>query len=606
MFLNIKIAFNCMNNFSSLSNENPVFLHSINDKIRNKRRVDRIHGRNIEIQRLTQIILKRTKSNPILLGEAGVGKTAIVEELAHMIEDKTAHHELHDYEIFELDMNALVAGTKKRGDFEERVKEVIEELQEENTNKIVLIDEIHNIICGVQTKDGSDALNISELLKPALARGKLKCIGATTYDEYMKYFVKDAALERRFMPLEIKEPTADETIEILHSVKHYYEDYHKCKYTDDSIQKCVSIAKRYIHYRNFPDKAIDLLDELGSHNALLNSTEKTKKNKITSDDVVKFAREYMKINVESVNTSQGSKIKTLKETMLSKIKGQENAIKLLTNCLLRNECSLRNHKRPIATFMFYGKSGTGKSELAKILGSEYYDSMIRLDMSEYMDSYSSSSLIGSPPGYVGYDAGGILTNAIKRNPYTIVIFDEIEKAHPKILNILLQIMEDGILHDNQGQKYNFSNAIIIMTSNAGYTESNNNLGFQLDSHYDPYDNSNTSHDSLKGYFTPEFLNRIDEIIKFNALSDETLRLITYNLIEDKFNFINDNNDMINILYDVEMITDYVDYIMKMDTSKCPRSVKSNIEQYIVDEFVDIIINKNSKSTLRTENKIMVK
>lgn len=581
-----------MNN-SSLSNEKLVFLHSINDKIRNKQRVDRAYGRKKEIQRLTQIILRRTKSNPILLGEAGVGKTAIVEELAHMIEDKTAHHELHDYEIFELDMNALVAGTRQRGDYEERVKEVIDELQEEDTNKIVLIDEIHNITNGVKSGDGSNATNISELLKPALARGKLKCIGATTYDEYMKYFVKDAALERRFMPLEIEEPGMDETLEILRSIKHYYEEYHKCKYTDDAIEECVSIAKRYIHYRNFPDKAIDLLDELGSHNAMINMKKKKKKDTITSNDVVEFACEHLKINVESANASRGNKIKKLRETMLSKLKGQDNAIKLLTNCLLRNECSLRSHKRPISTFMFYGKSGTGKSELAKILGTEYYDSMIRLDMSEYMDSYSISSLIGSPPGYVGYDAGGILTNAIKKNPYTIVLFDEIEKAHPNVFNLLLQIMEDGILHDNQGKKYNFSNAIIIMTSNAGYTDSNQNMGFQVDSHYDPYDNADTTHDSLKGYFKPEFLNRIDEIIKFNELSEETLRLIAYNLIKDKFDFINANNDVINIYYDIETLMEYVEYIMNMDTSKCPRSIKSNIEHYITDEFVDIILKRNN-------------
>jgi ATP-dependent Clp protease ATP-binding subunit ClpA len=245
--------------------------------------------------------------------------------------------------------------------------------------------------------------------------------------------------------------------------------------------------------------------------------------------------------------------------------------------------------------MFYGKSGTGKSELAKILGSEYYDSMIKLDMSEYMDSYSISSLIGSPPGYVGYNEGGILTNAIKKNPYTIILFDEIEKAHPKVFNLLLQIMEDGILHDNQGKKYNFSNAIIIMTSNAGITESNKNMGFHVDSQYDPYDNSNTTHDSLKSYFRPEFLNRIDEIIKFNQLSDDTLRLIAYNSIKTKFEFINNTNSVINIFYNDEIITNYVESIMKIDTSKCPRSIKSNIEHYITDEYVDIIL-KNSTYT----------
>lgn len=579
-----------MNN-SSLSNEKPVFLHSINDKIRNKRRVDRAYGRKKEIDRMTQIILRRTKSNPILLGEAGVGKTAIVEELAHMIEDKTAHHELHDYEIFELDMNALVSGTKQRGDYEERVKEVIDELQEEDTNKIVLIDEIHNITGGSKKgEDGSQATNISQLLKPALARGKVKCIGATTYDEYMKYFVKDAALERRFMPIEIIEPNADETIQILHSIKHYYEEYHKCKYTDEAIEECASIANRYIHYRNFPDKAIDLLDELGSHNVMINAQNHIKSHKISSKDVIEFVNKYLKINVEKTDTSSSDKINNLRQKMFSKIKGQDNAIKLLTNCLLRNECSLRNYNRPIASFMFYGKSGTGKSELAKILGTEYYDSMIKLDMSEYMDSYSISSLIGSPPGYVGYNEGGILTNAIKKNPYTIVLFDEIEKAHPKVFNLLLQIMEDGILHDNQGKNYNFSNAIIIMTSNAGHTESNKNIGFQIDSYYDPYDNSNTTHDSLKSYFRPEFLNRIDEIIKFNELSDETLRLIAYNSIKDKFEFINNTNNVINILYDEEVIKSYVEYIMKIYTSKCPRTIKSNIEHYITDEFVDLILN----------------
>lgn len=580
-------------NKSLSSTDKPVYLHSINKKIRENKRIDRAFGRRNEISRLTQIILRRTKSNPILLGDAGVGKTAIVEELAHMIEDKTAHSELHDYEIFELDLNALIAGSKERGEYEDRVKDIIDELQEDNTNKILLIDEIHNITKNSNSKS-SNTTNISDLLKPALARGTIKCIGATTYDEYTKYFMKDAALDRRFTPIEIKEPNAEETIEILNNIKHYYEDFHKCIFDYTAIVECVIIAEKYIHYRNFPDKAIDLLDEVGSHNAMLIAQNiKTKTEKVYKEDVITFAIEHLQIKVEQMNESTTCKIKNIKEQMESKILGQNNAIKLLTNCLLRKECSIHNNKRPIATFLFYGKSGTGKSELAKILGTKYYDSFIRLDMSEYMESYSISSLIGSPPGYIGYDEAGILTNAIKRNPYTIILFDEIEKAHPNLYNLLLQIMEDGILHDNQGKKYNFSNAIIIMTSNAGYTESSNNLGFQLNTDYDPYDNSNTAHDSLKSYFRPEFLNRIDEIIKFNELSDESLYLIAYNNIKDKLDFINTNNDVINIYYDDKIMMDYVDYIMKMDTSKCPRSIKSNIEYYITDTFVDIILEINS-------------
>lgn len=580
-------------NKSLSSTDKPVYLHSINKKIRENKRIDRAFGRRNEISRLTQIILRRTKSNPILLGDAGVGKTAIVEELAHMIEDKTAHSELHDYEIFELDLNALIAGSKERGEYEDRVKDIIDELQEDNTNKILLIDEIHNITKNSNSKS-SNTTNISDLLKPALARGTIKCIGATTYDEYTKYFMKDAALDRRFTPIEIKEPNAEETIEILNNIKHYYEDFHKCIFDYTAIVECVIIAEKYIHYRNFPDKAIDLLDEVGSHNAMLIAQNiKTKTEKVYKEDVITFAIEHLQIKVEQMNESTTCKIKNIKEQMESKILGQNNAIKLLTNCLLRKECSIYNNKRPIATFLFYGKSGTGKSELAKILGTKYYDSFIRLDMSEYMESYSISSLIGSPPGYIGYDEAGILTNAIKRNPYTIILFDEIEKAHPNVYNLLLQIMEDGILHDNQGKKYNFSNAIIIMTSNAGYTESSNNLGFQLNTDYDPYDNSNTAHDSLKSYFRPEFLNRIDEIIKFNELSDESLYLIAYNNIKDKLDFINTNNDVINIYYDDKIMMDYVDYIMKMDTSKCPRSIKSNIEHYITDTFVDIILEINS-------------
>ena len=322
---------------------------------------------------------------------------------------------------------------------------------------------------------------------------------------------------------------------------------------------------------------------------------KSKTEKIYKEDVITFAIEHLQIKVEQLNESTTCKIKNIKEQMQSKILGQNNAIKLLTNCLLRKECSIHNNKRPIATFLFYGKSGTGKFELAKILGTKYYDSFIRLDMSEYMESYSISSLIGSPPGYIGYDEAGILTNAIKRNPYTIILFDEIEKAIDPNGNLLLQIMEDGILHDNQGKNSNFSNAIIIMTSNAGYTELDT-LDFKLTQNIINMDNSNTTHDSLKSYSRPEFLNRIDEIIKFNELSDETLHLIAYNSIKNKMDFINVNNDIINVYYDDEIMMDYVDYIsMKMDSSKCPRSIKSNIEHYITDTFVDIILEVNSNT-----------
>jgi ATP-dependent Clp protease ATP-binding subunit ClpA len=542
-----------------------------------QKHIDGAFGRKKEIAKLTQIMLRKTKSNAILVGKAGVGKTAIVEQLAKEIKDKSIHYALHDYSIYELNINSLIGGSRERGELESRVKELLEDLSKIE-NAVLMIDEIHNIVKNVKSEK-SNTINLSQILKPALARGSLKCIGATTFDEY-KILSQDKAFERRFVPIMVDEPNIIETREILESLKNVYQKYHKCFYDKEALDACVDISNKYIHYRNFPDKAIDLMDEVGSFNSIknVNMNEFDKRTTITKQHVLEFVSTYLKIPIESITQSSLNKIEKLEMFMKSSIIGQDTAIDSLCRTLMRKECGLYAEKKPIASFLFYGQSACGKTSLAKIIGNHYYKSLKILDMSEYMETFSLSKLIGSPPGYVGYEEGGGLTNFVKKNPYSVIIFDEIEKAHPKIFNILLQILEDGRLTDNMGNTIRFNNCIIILTSNAA-SEPKKTIGF-ID---DPIQDGD--HNDLKEYFNPEFLNRFDNIIKFNPITKENIEIITRSLMNEKITDIKMKgyNKYIEEL-NLEDIYDKV-----VEHSNNPREVRKYVDLFLVDSIVEKVL-----------------
>lgn len=551
------------------------FTRNLNELARNGK-LGRAFCRTKEVQRTTQILLRRRKNNPVLLGEAGVGKTAIVEEIAHLIEEGKIHHDLSDCEILELDTNALCAGTNKRGEYEERANFLVEHFRQ-NENQILMIDEIHTIM-NSSIGDSNGTLGLNDILKPALARGEICCIGATTLDEYNIIRNNDAALDRRFMPVNVDEPDMETTLKILYSVKGDYEKYHNCVYDGSSLSEMVKIANRYFHYRQFPDKAIDLMDEIGSDFAM----RKKERNKsiVTKNDVLRFVEKALKIPVSDITNDTKKKFMNVKEGLQAQIIGQDEAVQRVVKCVMRKECGMYSDKRPLASFLFYGKTGVGKTQLAKTLSELYHYNTIKLDMSEYMEPHAVSSLIGSPPGYIGYQEGGTLTNGIKKSPYSVVIFDEIEKAHPQIYNILLQIMEDGILTDNFGRRYSFKNAIIIMTSNAGSSSlEKSTIGFirNTDSEID------NSHSALLGYFRPEFLNRIDEIVRFNKLSQEDLKRITKKNITEKLAYAKDKG------YDVpvEDLDSLVEEIVSM--SDGPRSIRANIDKHVIDPFIEEVV-----------------
>ena len=545
-------------------------------KIAKTKKVDGAFGRTKELQTLQQIMLRRQKGNAILVGKAGVGKTAIVEEFAKNIVDQKVHYELEDYTILELDVNSLIAGSRERGELEKRAKELVEELNNME-NVILMIDEIHNIASSVKGDKNSNMLNISEILKPALARGNLKCIGATTLDEYMK-LMSDKALDRRFTPIYVEEPSNSETKEILKSVKYVYEKYHDCVYMDDALDTCVDLSDKYIHYRNFPDKAIDLVDELGSYTAGLKH-----KTIVTKEDVLDFVSTFLGIPRESMTQNSMEKIINIEKLLKGSIIGQDDAIDLVCRTLMRKECGLYDEKRPIASFLFFGDSSTGKTTIAKMLGELYCQNTIKLDMSEYMEKHTVSKLIGSPPGYVGYDEGGKLTNAVKRKPHSLIIFDEIEKAHPDIANIMLQMLEDGIVTDSNGNTVNFNQCIIILTSNLGSSVNKTNIGFMKEE-FEEHDSA--SYEELKSYFRPEMLNRVDNIVNFKALDKAQLTKVCEIKIDQKVMEIKEQGyeDVINQL-DLNEIKHKI-----VDNSTNPRDIRKLIELFIVNSVTEYILN----------------
>jgi ATP-dependent Clp protease ATP-binding subunit ClpC len=519
-------------------------------------KLDPVVGRENEIARVTQILGRRSKNNPVLIGEPGVGKTAIAEGLALRIIEGDLPEILHDKQVIALDMGLLLAGTRFRGDFEERLKGIVEEVRQAG-NIILVIDEIHTLVGAGASGGAMDAAN---LLKPALARGELQCLGATTLDEYRKYIERDAALERRFQPLMVGEPSVSETIEILRGLRSTYEDFHKVKYSEEAIQAAAVLADRYINDRFLPDKAIDLLDEAGSRTHLRYSQQnKARSSEITLDsepalinpdslvpvvdeeEIAQIVASWSGVPVTQLTETQAEALLNLEMGLHERIIGQNEAVQAVSKAIRRARVNLKNPDRPIASFIFAGPTGVGKTELTKAIARFLFgadDAMIRLDMSEYMESHTISKLIGSPPGYIGYSDGGQLTEAVRRKPYTVVLFDEIEKAHPDVFNLLLQLLEEGRLTDAKGRTVDFKNTLIILTSNIGakaIEKGGSGLGFEFtenseETRYQQIRARVT--EELKQYFRPEFLNRLDDTIVFRPLTREEVAQIATLLVSE--------------------------------------------------------------------------
>ena len=482
-------------------------------------RIDPLIGRSAEIERVVQILARRSKNNPLLVGESGVGKTAIAEGLAKLITENKVPDLIKDSVIYSLDMGALLAGTKYRGDFEERLKAVLKEL-EEDKSAILFIDEIHTIIGAGATSGG--VMDASNLLKPALAKSGLQFVGSTTYKEFRGIFEKDRALSRRFQKVEVSEPSVDETFNILKGLKERFEEHHEIKYTEGSLKAAASLSSKHINDRFLPDKAIDVVDEAGARQKLVPSSKRKKT--INELDIEKIVASIARIPEKTVSSSDKKSLEKLEENLKRVIFGQDEAVESLASSIKLARAGLRVDEKPVGSFLFSGPTGVGKTEVSKQLASIMGIEFVRFDMSEYMERHTVSRLIGAPPGYVGYDQGGLLTESVNKHPHSVILLDEIEKAHPEVFNILLQVMDHGTLTDNNGRKADFRNTIVIMTTNTGAQDmSRASMGFQSQDH------SSDATEMIKKTFSPEFRNRLDGIIQFNPLPTEVIKTVV-----DKF------------------------------------------------------------------------
>ncbi|WP_297285222.1 ATP-dependent Clp protease ATP-binding subunit [uncultured Brachyspira sp.] len=637
-------------------------------KMAREKALDRVIGRENEVMRVVQILSRRKKNNPILLGEPGVGKTAIVEGLAEKIVSTDVPDILLKKRVLSLDLSSVVAGTKYRGEFEERIKNIVMEIKKVG-NIIIFIDELHTLI-GAGGAEG--ALDAANMLKPALSRGEIQCIGATTINEYKKYIEKDGALVRRFQPINVEEPSIEDTIEILNGIKSKYEEHHKVKYTDGAIYASAVLSKRYIFERHLPDKAIDLIDEAGSRARLMNMVKpqelKDLENKIkelnqeketvvknqifeeavklrdtikslqeeldkkeaewrserdktetiiNEDDIRHVISEITNIPVKRLLDSESKRLIGMEDELHSKIVGQKEAISSISKAIRRARAGLKSTKKPLGSFIFLGPTGVGKTALAKVLSEFMFgdsDALIRIDMSEFMEKFAVSRLIGAPPGYVGYEEGGGLTEKVRRKPYSLILFDEIEKAHPDITNILLQVLEEGQLTDNFGRKVDFSNTIIIITSNLGARDivKGTSLGFNaIGSEKDINDMKNFAMEELKQNFNPEFLNRIDDIIVFHTLTKEDLKDIIEIMLRELNEAIKDRNIFISLTDEAKNYIIDKGFDKKYGARSLRRAIQKEVEDYIsteilfghIEEGDNINVDSNGESLLFNVEKV---
>lgn len=630
------------------SSKTPVLDNFSRDlvKLASEGRLDPVIGRDSEIKRIAQILSRRKKNNPIIIGEPGCGKTAIVEGLAMKIFEGDCPQNLCDKRLVSLDMTSIVAGTKYRGQFEERLKVILDELQD-NHDIIIFIDEIHTIIGAGNTSGSLDASNI---FKPALARGELQCVGATTLDEYRENIEKDGALERRFQKVMVDGSTPDETLEILQNLKSRYEDHHKVIYTDESLATCVTLAGRYVTDREFPDKAIDIMDEVGARAQInvklpeiieelraealeikdkkiqvvksqkyeeaaqlrdrerkiiekleyekekFDSRKDEERKEITEDMIYDVVSHMTKIPLSKLNADDKESLLDLESNLNSSVIGQEGAVKTISKAIRRNRVGIKDPNRPIGSFIFLGSTGIGKTHLAKQLAKEIFgdeDSLIRVDMSEYQEKFSMSRLIGSPPGYVGYDQGGQLTEAVKNKPYSVVLFDEIEKANKDIFSILLQMMDDGHLTDSFGRKINFRNCLIIMTSNLGVKklqDFGSGVGFDTTTRISNNEAMKKAllEKELKNHFTPEFLNRVDEVVIFNPLRENEVEQI----VEIELSKLDRRLDRLG--YDVTIDKKVKKFLSEVgfDEKYGARPIKRAIQEKIEDLISEEVLRGN--------------
>jgi len=557
----------------SSKNENE-FLINLNNLVKNNK-VDKVIGRKKEIERLIQILSRRNKNNPLLVGESGVGKTAIAEGLAYLISNKNVPSIIENTTVYSLDIAALIAGTKYRGDFEKRLKNVLNFLSKEN-NPILFIDEIHTIIGAGSASGGS--LDVSNLLKPALGKGQIRCIGSTTFQEYRGIFNQNQALSRRFQKIDVTEPSYNECEEILNGIKDIYESYHDVKYTDESIKSAVELSSKYINDRFLPDKAIDVIDETG---ALLNINRKSNKSiKVTKKDIEITISKITKIPEESISVSDKKNLKNIEENLKRVIFGQDQAVETLSNAIKLSRVGLRDENKTIGSFLFTGPTGVGKTEISKQLSEIMGIDLVRFDMSEYMERHTVSRLIGAPPGYVGFDQGGLLTEAIVKTPHCVLLLDEIEKAHPDIFNILLQVMDAGVLTDNNGRKSDFRNVILIMTTNIGAELlSKRNIGFSETS------NETDAMNSLNKLFSPEFRNRLDETIQFNYLDKNIILSIVDKFLVKLQAQLDKRN--VEILVSKRVVNWIAEngYHKEMGARPMERFISQNIKKPLVDKLL---------------------
>lgn len=594
-------------------------------------KLDNVVGRDKEISRVIHILSRRQKNNPCLIGEPGVGKTAIAEGIAQRIVGGDVPFHIKDKELYLLDLTALVAGTQFRGQFESRCKGLVEEVKEQG-NVILFIDEVHTL---VGTGDNEGTMNAANILKPSLSRGEIQVIGATTFKEYRKYIEKDSALERRFQPVTVSEPTVEDTITVLKGIKQYYENFHRVKISDDMLRECAVLSERYINDRFLPDKAIDLLDEacactsirtpeieefdalneeLKKHEKLvedyeqksdpdyeiiakekgeilriqnrLKEVEETLKNvQVTEDDISKVIELWTGIPANKIAQTEYDKIKHLKEALSKRVIGQDEAVDKVAKAIKRTRVQLSKRRRP-ASFIFVGPTGVGKTELVKVLGEELFDAtepLIRVDMTEYMEKHSVSKLIGSPPGYVGFDEAGQLTEKVRRRPYSVVLFDEIEKAHPDVMNILLQILDEGRINDSQGRSVSFENTVIVMTSNAGSTDRDTGVGFNKT---DSDIAKDKAMKALRDFLRPEFLGRIDEIVVFNPLTEENFAGIAGLMLDEMKSPLEEKHISLRYTDKALKTIAHKAYGQKLGARDIRRVIRNEVEDKIAELLID--------------------